>query len=117
TYAISVRTDDGWCGRAMGLVVRAGETLRGVEIVVEPGATLKLRYLGQAAFANYTVSIEGVPCAVDGIQRGTVATVVVPAGKLEVRWSENPASGQYEDSQPVTLAVGEEREMVWSGRP
>jgi hypothetical protein len=115
TYAISAKTSDSLCGRRAGLVVRAGETLDNVEIVLEPGAHLKLRYDGAENYGQYQIQVAGIPCGGDGLERGKESLIVVPAGEIEVLWNSHDPKSKH--SQKLTLRPGEERDVFWDGKP
>jgi hypothetical protein len=115
TYTVGAKTSDGLCGRSSGLVVRAGETIDNVEVVLEPGAHLKLRYDGTERYGQYQLFIGGTAHSADGLERGKDQVVVVPAGEIEVRWNARDPKTMH--SQKVTLRAGEEREVVWDGKP
>jgi hypothetical protein len=113
TYALSA-TSGGSFGMRGGLVVRMGEALENIDVLLEPGARLKLRYNGARAFASFEILAAGLLVGGDGLERGTTATHTVPAGEIEVRWRSNLDPGSTK-SQRFTLIPGEERELVWDG--
>ena len=115
TYTVSAKASDGSCGRRSGLIVRAGELIDDVEIVLEPGARLKLRYDGPERYGPYQILLDGVACSSDGAERGKDQVVIVPAGEIEVLWNSRDPKSKH--SQKLTLRAGEEREVVWDGKP
>ena len=115
-YTVSATTGEGLFGSRGGLVLGTGGALENIEIVLGPGATLKLRYDGEHPFASMQIAVGGNVVGADGVQKGTVATHVVPTGEVEVRWRIYGPDG-VAASERVTLAAGEEREVVWDGKP
>jgi hypothetical protein len=114
TYTVSATTGDGQCARRTGLLVRGGETIDGVEIVLLPGGRLRVLYDGPERSSSYEVVVGGTTFATDGIERGKTVTVIVPTGEIEIRWSAG--DGGAVRSQRLTLAVGEERTVKWTGK-
>ena len=114
TYTVSARTGDGQCARRTGLLVRGGETIDGVEIVLEPGARLRVQYDGPERSSTYEVVVGGAVFTADGIERGKSVTVIVPAGEIEIRWGGTDGGAMR--SQRLTLAVDEERKVMWTGK-
>ncbi|HVS09676.1 MAG TPA: carboxypeptidase regulatory-like domain-containing protein, partial [Planctomycetota bacterium] len=113
TYALAARSADGLCGRRVGLVLRAGQTLEGVDLVLAQGARLRIGFTGQD-HCGYEIRVDGVSFFADGIERGTERTVAVPPGEIEVRWSD--LDGSILKTQRLTLAQGEERSIGWDGK-
>jgi hypothetical protein len=66
TLAIGARTSDGLCAVRSGIVLKAGAPLDGVEVVLQAGATLNLRYEGEERWSNFAVLVDGFQFAGDG---------------------------------------------------
>jgi hypothetical protein len=115
TYTVTAITDDGRFGRRARIALGAGQVLEPFDVVVTPGARLKLRYDGAADVATIEIVADGEFAALASIQRGTDATVVVPPGTQQVLWRIARQDGLHEQS--VTLAAGEQRELAWDGKP
>lgn len=115
TYSVRARTSDGLFGQRLRLVLHAGETLEPIEVRLDLGAKLTLRYVGDQSAASFEILSAGETLAGDGLIRGTDSLQVVPAGTIEVRWRQ--ASSNDVVSRRVTLTAGEERELVWNGKP
>jgi hypothetical protein len=114
SYLVSARTTDGRHARRR-VDVRAGEAVAGVELVLDPGAKLLLRDAGRGRGCSYKVFAGGDCVASSHIDPHGSETCVVPAGALEVRW-KNYAT-KFEETQTITLAVGEQGELTWNGEP
>lgn len=111
-YTIHARTSAGLCGRASGVLVRAGEATESVDIVVRPGARLKLSHAARERVLTAQVFFEDEFYWSDRLERGTSTAVIVPAGEIEVRWQWGSLG-----TQRVVLAPDEERELAWDGKP
>jgi hypothetical protein len=110
SYFVSAVTPDGRVGCVRDLLLGAGQRMNDVDVRVEPGAHLKLRYVGtNDEFAQVTILSGGVVFGGDGIEKGTTSTFVAPAGKVKVRWQ----AGSEHLEEEVDLEVGETRELVW----
>jgi protocatechuate 3,4-dioxygenase beta subunit len=114
TYALNAQGSGGVCGRRAGLYLRAGTTLKGIDVVLERGALLRLTFDGEQPHAAYAVFVDGTAFESDGLERGKEGTITVPAGEIEVRWW-NP-KGELQTVRRLTLAQGEERAISWDGK-
>jgi hypothetical protein len=92
--------------------VRAGETTASVDVVVRPGARLRLSHTAEERVLHTEIFFEGEFYWSDRVERGTSTTVIVPAGELEVRWQWGSLG-----TQRVVLAPDEERGLAWDGKP
>jgi hypothetical protein len=91
TYDFVARSSDGWIGMAHGIRIEAGE-IQELEITLERGARLVLRYQGGPARALFRVR-QGEGQVADGVLlRGASESVVVPAGALLVELDEGAGS-------------------------
>lgn len=110
TYAVSASGADGLFAMRAGIRVSAGETAPEVELHLERGATLRVRYEGPKSAQSYGVYVNGDLVDIDGFERGAVGTLSAPAGNVEVR------SMAQESETPevlrLTLQPGEVREIV-----
>ena len=85
------------------------------EPAAEARPSVSLRYAGELDCGFYTVFASDVMIAGDAVERGTSSIQPVPPGEVEVHWIHSA-----EDTAVVRrlkLAVGEERELVWDGKP
>jgi protocatechuate 3,4-dioxygenase beta subunit len=114
TYALNAQGSGGVCGRRAGLYLRAGTTLKGIDVVLERGALLRLTFDEEQPHAAYAVFVDGTAFESDGLERGKEGTITVPAGEIEVRWW-NP-KGELQTVRRLTLAQGEERAISWDGK-
>ncbi|NOT31957.1 MAG: hypothetical protein HOP15_16040 [Planctomycetes bacterium] len=92
-----------------GLVVRAGEKTGEVQLLLEPGAQLRVKYAGREGYLQYRVLCDGATVARDGVPAGGASETVVPAGRLVV---ESFKTLDLRATQELELAAGEERELV-----
>jgi hypothetical protein len=54
-------------------------------LLVRAGGTVRVGYKGPLEWASYRAISDGVSIGLDGLQNGTEATFVAPAGPLEVQ--------------------------------
>ncbi len=114
-YWICARDVGGRIGVSAAFKLAEGEVLEDLEIRMRPGAKLKLRLKGGAPYFDYTILVGGSPLLYNQVAKGIAQVEVVPAEKLEVRWS-NPES-KIAKTQTIQLLVGETKELVWDGKP
>jgi protocatechuate 3,4-dioxygenase beta subunit len=114
SYVVSARTSDGRHGR-LRVAVPTGIALDNLEVLLEPGAKLELNYTGNTPFCSFTLSADGDRIDFDNVEPGTPNTRIVPPGTIEVRWRIH--SLDFEQTQSVTLAPGEQRSLTWKGKP
>jgi hypothetical protein len=107
-YSIVAKTRDGLFGSRTGLVVRAGETLEDVPIVVSPGGSLRLRYDGPEPKAGYRVLVHGRFFATGTLLRSETAQIVVPADMLTV--------AVRREEKEVSVAAGAVVEVAFGTR-
>ena len=86
-----------------------------MDLVLEPGARLRVRFTGQDRHCGYKIRVDGVGFHVDGLQRSTETTIAMPVGDIEVRW--RGFDGVIAKSHRLTLAEGEEGAIAWDGKP
>jgi hypothetical protein len=110
-YTVLAWTDDG--GFAMREHVDAGTTPATIELALARGAVAALTYKGRQSEAQVEVRVGATVLYSDDVVRDQQSEFVVPAGSIELRWSE--ASGSDTESQRLDLKSGETREVVWKG--
>lgn len=111
TYSLTATTADGLCCRRAGLELRGGTTLEDVELVLQTGAKLKLVRSASAALGAYDVVIGGETLLMDWLEPEESRVMVLPPGEVELRWRDD--TERIASSRVITLAAGEERELVW----
>ncbi len=111
-YDIAASTSNGQAGIVRDVEVAAGET-RDVRIEVEPGARVRVRYEGPWPSCNLTVLVGEVIVSADGIEKGTERLFDAPAGAVVVRMFNHAEDKGFD--LPLTLAVGETRDLVFDG--
>jgi hypothetical protein len=110
TYSISAVTPDGRVGCVRDILVGNGQRIDDVDVRVEPGAHLKLTYVGNVEeYAQVMILGGSTVFGADGIQKGTSAIFVAPVGKVTVRWR----AGSERVEEELELAVDETRELSW----
>lgn len=110
TYFLSASTSSGLFASRSPIVVRTGAATEEVELRLEPGAILELKYAGPEPVETYSVFVDGVRIASNGIDKGASARFVAPAGAVEVRKLER--EGQAPEVHRLTLSAGERRQLV-----
>ena len=110
TYAVSASSADGLFAMRAGIRVSAGETAPEVELHLERGATLRVRYEGPRSAQSYGVYVNGDLVSTDGFERGAVGTLSAPAGNVEVR--RMAPESETSEVLRLTLQPGEVREIV-----
>lgn len=82
-FNLKATTDDGRIGLLEGLELGGDESLAGLELALEQGATLELSFEGGSA-DSYRCALFHGGARVDDftLRRGETATVVVPAGRV-----------------------------------
>jgi len=109
TYELCARASGMRIGRLGGLVVRSGEETRDLELRLEPGARLRVKFAGSEGHLRYRVLCDGVIVADDGMQAGGTSETVVPGGRIVVESFKRP---DVRARQELVLVAGEEREVV-----
>jgi len=84
-HHLIAKSEAGRIGFLKDLVVRSGESVADLELLVRAGGTVRVGYKGPLEWANYRAISDGVSIGLDGLQNGTEATFVAPAGPLEVQ--------------------------------
>jgi hypothetical protein len=110
TYSLAASTTGGACGIAADLRLEDGTQLD-IEVRVQPGARLRLRYDGPQEVAQIHAYLGSVVVAMDGVERGTKHMFVVPPGTLQIVWSEHDGTQSVAHEQEVTVALGELAEL------
>ena len=107
TYTVFASTPGIRVAGSKPLVLRPGDELSGLELLLEPGARLRVSYDGQQPYGQFRVNLDGQCVAADGVQRGTDTTFIVPAGLLTVECSEYVGTTPTTRTREVEVAVGE----------
>ncbi len=110
SLTVWAETSCGLCAVRSGIELRAGPTPTEVELRLEPGAKLVLRYEGPLDWEEYGVFSDGARIDFGSYWLGNGIPMLVPAGSIEVR--KVPRDGRPPETHRVTLAAGEERELV-----
>ena len=108
TYHLTAHTPAGAVGLLRGVVLEEGASVEDLELRLEPGARLRVRYEGPSAYAQYRVLSGGAVVAGNGLRSGTTELEVVPAGEVLVRVSFGK---ELMEERRVLCTVGEETEV------
>jgi hypothetical protein len=108
TYTITARSRDKRIGITRGIVVREGERVDDVRVELVAGAELSLIYEGPADRAICRVLFDGTPVQAVLVRPGESEKVLVPPGRIELRWGEAPA----EHVNSIEVGAGEERTVT-----
>lgn len=110
-YHAVARTADGQVAWARGIRVEAGVVTSGIELRLEPGATLRIRAAAEIPGpSSYRVRIDGLTVATGMIQPGDTAEIVVPAGTITVELPGGSPGARPDRprAEEITLSPGEE---------
>ncbi|HTF89319.1 MAG TPA: carboxypeptidase-like regulatory domain-containing protein [Planctomycetota bacterium] len=110
SFVLSCRTSQGLCGRSGMIQLAEGQAVDALEIVMTRGATLALRYEGTQARAHCRALLDGSMFSWTFVDRNKSASLVVPAGQLELLWSD--VMGSAEESLKIETSAGLERSVV-----
>jgi hypothetical protein len=114
-YDLASTTMDGGAGVLSDIATAVGIDTAGLTLAVQPAAKIRIRYDGKATYGYFTVQSGGVQITGDGVRTGTSAVHTVPAGVWTVRLTERAHATPK--NKEVTLAVGEEKEVVFADDP
>ncbi len=109
-YDFAAWTTDGRVGLLRDVRLDRGQALEELEVFVQPGSRLRVRYSGPETFANYHVYSDGALVAANGLQTGTSELQRVPAGQLTIRLS---IGTETQEERTVECTLGEEKEVVF----
>lgn len=109
-YTLFASTSDGRAGELAGVVLDPAAPAKGRQVVLEPGAKLRVRYEG-ALTGDLGFLRNGNRIGGDGIEAGHTLTQVVPPGKLAVEFRFPGIDAP--EVRELELRAGEERELVF----
>ncbi|HTF89520.1 MAG TPA: carboxypeptidase regulatory-like domain-containing protein [Planctomycetota bacterium] len=115
TYVIYARDNLGGVGVSDAITVAEDEASKGCQIRLAPGAKLRMRYAGELDYASYMIIVGGSLLGFESAEKGRDQDESVPAGAIEVRWSEWET--KLTKTESFTVVAGEVRELVWDGKP
>jgi hypothetical protein len=105
-YCVAASTSGGACGVAKGLRLEEGARIEDLAVHVRPGGRLRVRYDGPEDVVQVRVCDGMAVVALDGVERGTAKTWVVPEGSLQVRCTEGFGATRRVHMKDVTVTVG-----------
>ena len=108
-YEIAARMPDRRIGLLGGLVLEHGTVLEGLEIRLEEGATVRVRYEGPHQYAEFRILSGHSVVAVGGLRSGMSALEFVPPGPLTVRCRFS-TGGEPPQEREITCEAGKEYE-------
>lgn len=95
-----------------GVVIGPGQSVADVEVPLEPGAILLIKYTGEQPFADHSVISGGFPWSMGRYDRGqTSRTVGVPGEVVVSVTYETPDGQSHTVERVVDLVAGEETEV------
>ena len=109
-YSICATTTDGLFALRTGIAVTAEGPAAEIELVLERGAVLELRYEGPDRVCNCSLYSNGTIVGGSGFERGTIETMAAPAGTVELR--RRTGADTPPEVLVLTLTPGERRELV-----
>jgi hypothetical protein len=110
TYVVTLRTEDRHFALLRGVEVRAGEPPTEVELSLQLGALVEVTYAGSEGACQCSLLVGGTVVDTTYIQRGTVRSLVGPAGALEVH--RHTGVNTPPEVHVLTVAPGEKRVVV-----
>lgn len=113
TYHLAATTESGLVGIGPSVTVQTGEALTGVEITVEPAASLELSVDADAPVWNVYVHAGTACVAYDMLRPGANRPVVAPA---DVDLTVRVTAWYDEQVRTVRLAPGEHRKLEFTFR-
>jgi hypothetical protein len=109
SYLITASTIDGRWGMLRAMDVDPLARIDGLRVALAPGASLRVRYDGQYVSGTLQILRDGALTTIDGVARGKPAKFLVPSGSVHLVFR----AGGHQHAGDVTLAAGEERELVF----
>ena len=109
-YTVFASTTAGQAGVMPGVMLSTGTPVTGLEVVLEPGAKLRIRYEGSGV-GSASIRRNGANIGGDGIEGGRNKTQVVAPGRIAVSF-RYPGREQPEVRE-LDIAKGEDREIVF----
>ncbi len=106
TYVVTARTRNGKTATRKDIEVESGAIVDEIRLELVPGAKLDLLYEGTAPYVHCKVILAGTVVDFVSFETGKIETLVLPAGALELHWSESSSPTEY--VEPVMLEAGEE---------
>jgi hypothetical protein len=107
-YDVAARTLDGRVGALRGISLREGDLAENLDLLVLPGARLRISYDGSARRARYTIVSGEAVVASDSIDDGTWVRECVPPGALAVAID---FGGEPADVRAVSVDAGFEADV------
>jgi hypothetical protein len=99
-------------GSVKGVVIGPSQSVADVEVPLEPGAVLLIKYTGEQAFAHHHVSVGGSRWGMGRYERGQASrTVRVPGEVVVIVSYETPDGESHTVERTVDLVAGEETKV------
>jgi hypothetical protein len=102
-------TNEKRIGITKEIVAGKGERIDGVRVELTVGAELSLIYDGPADSATCNVLFDGMPIRTATLSSGVIERVLVPPGRIELRWEDATSTGHVES---IDVDAGEERTVT-----
>jgi hypothetical protein len=109
-YQVAASTERAEYALVGDVTVVAGSQAAEILLEARPGATLLVHYTGREPHGQFQAELGGAVVAADGIEKGSRSSATVPPGTIRVKCWDGPEEPEVHE---LTLAVGEQRELVF----
>jgi hypothetical protein len=109
-YDLFARTSDGLAALVRDIELAPGQELRDLNLRLEAGARLRIRYTGSAKFAYVRVTADRTVVASTNVDTQEATVLVVPAGELTVSLN----TGREPRVQRVQVSAGDVRDLEFA---
>jgi hypothetical protein len=106
SYCIAASTSGGECGLVADLALANEQRIEDLVLRVQPGGRMRVRYGGPDEVAQILVHSGTAVVALDGVERGTTKTWVVPEGTLQIECTERKGAEFVTREHEVTVLPG-----------
>ncbi len=110
TYGLVAVARDGRVALASGVELSRGGRIEDLQLEVQAGAFLFLRWEGTSRTANYSIYLDEQLVASDGVASGTEVVEVLPPGRLRVLMD---TYGSQRSEREVVLVAGQEEHLTF----
>ena len=111
TYKLCARDSAGRAATGRAVFVPAGARITNLDLKLNPGARLEIRYTGQADMVNFQVRSDGAMVATGSLVKDGASVQIVPAGNVAVE-SLSAKDGSVRRKRELVLTAGDRRDVV-----
>jgi len=101
---------DGRVALARGVELSRGSVIENLELEVQAGAFLFLRWEGASRTASYSIYMDDQLVASDGVPQGTEVVEVLPAGRYRIVMDKRGSQGSERE---VVLESGQDLHLIF----